>query len=244
MDNPCAARLDKHAIPHVIKLRHIRDGLINPREARVVRGKGGPMAPEAQMTAEPTAAAAMAEADVEAAMDAVVPTAAASVAVATAASATPASAVVAATSEPAPGAVAAEAAVPAAAAQADIEAAVDAVAATAGASTAGASVTAATAGASTAPASAMAEATSEPVGGRAADMVLLGHLLTSQLMGGLRHESPTPGCSLETDLARFWKDGILPIARRTDCQVVILWALLLLLAMGILGVFLGVYYLI
>ena len=105
-------------------------------------------------------------------------------------------------------------------------------------------MTAATAGASTAPASAMAEATSEPGGGRAADMVLLGHLLTSQLMGGLRHESPTPGCSLETDLARFWKDGILPIARRTDCQVVILWALLLLLAMGILGVFLGVYYLI
>ena len=90
----------------------------------------------------------------------------------------------------------------------------------------------------------MAAATSEPVGGRAADLVLLGHLLTSQLMGGLRHESPTPGCSLETDLARFWKDGILPIARRTDCQVVILWLLLLLLAMGILGVFLGVYYLI
>ena len=240
MDNPCAARLDKHAIPHVIKLRHIRDGLINPREPGVVRGKGGPMAPEAPMTAEPTAAAAVAEADVEAAMDAV----AASVAVATAASATPASAVVAATSEPAPGAVAAEAAAPAAAAQSDIEAAVDAVAATAGASTAGASVTAATAGASTAPASAMAEATSEPGGGRAADMVLLGHLLTSQLMGGLRHESPTPGCSLETDLARFWKDGLLPIARRTDCQVVILWLLLLLLAMGILGVFLGVYYLI
>jgi len=111
MDNACAASLDKKLRSRYSytssNSRRIRDALINPREARVVRGKGGPMAPEAQMTAEPTAAAAVAEADVEAAMDAVVPTAAASVAVATAASATPASAVVAATSEPAPGAVAA-----------------------------------------------------------------------------------------------------------------------------------------
>ena len=207
------------------------------------------MGAEARMAADPTAAAAVAEADVEAATAAVA-TAAASVAVATAALATTsASAVASATSEPAPEAVAAEAGAPGAAAtEADIEAAVGAVAATAGASTAGALVTAATAGASTAPASAMATATSEPVGGRAADVVLLGHLLTSQLMGGLRHESPTPGCSLETDFARFWKDAIVPVARRTDCQVVILWLLRLLLAMGcamgIFGVFLGVYYLI
>ena len=206
------------------------------------------MASGARMAADPTAAAAVAEADVEAATAAVA-TAAASVAVATAALATTsASAVASATSEPAPEAVAAEAGAPAAATEADIEAAVGAVAATAGASTAGALVTAATAGASTAPASAMATATSEPVGGRAADVVLLGHLLTSQLMGGLRHESPTPGCSLETDFARFWKDAIVPVARRTDCQVVILCLLRLLLAMGcamgIFGVFLGVYYLI
>ena len=71
--------------------------------------------------------------------------------------------------------------------------------------------------------------------------MLLGHTLTSQLIGGLRHESPTPGCSLESDFAKIWKNVILPVAARTDGQVVILFALLLLLGLITIAVFVGVY---
>ena len=73
--------------------------------------------------------------------------------------------------------------------------------------TAAASVAAAT------PASAIAAATSEPSRAHAADLVLLGHLLASQLMGS--------GCSLKSDFAKVWKNVVVPVAAasRTDWQV-------------------------
>ena len=72
-----------------------------------------------------------------------------------------------------------------------------------------ASVAAATA-ASTTPASAIAAATSEPARAHAADLVLLGHLIASQL-----------SCSLESDFAKVWKNVVVPVAAasRTDWQV-------------------------
>ena len=123
----------------------------------------------------------------------------------------------------------AEATVAAVVAEADIETAVAAVMATAAAS-----VAAATATPSTTPASARAAATSEPARGRAAEMVLLGHLLTSQLIGG-------GGCTLDSDLGKVWKDVIVPVAARTDWQDVLLFVLLLVLATGIIAVFVGLY---
>ena len=92
-------------------------------------------------------------------------------------------------------------------AEADVpaEAAVAAVVATAAAS----AVVASTA-ASTTPASAIAAATSEPARAHAADLVLLGHLIASQL-----------SCSLESDFAKVWKNVVVPVAAasRTDWQV-------------------------
>ena len=134
--------------------------------------------------------------------------------------------------------MAAEATVAAAVVDADLdlEAAVAAVVATAAAP-----VAAATAASTTSASSAIAAATSEPARAQAADPVLLGHMLTSQLIGGLRHESPTPGCSLESDFAKIWKNVIFPVAARTDGQVVILFALLLLLGLITIAVFVGVY---
>ena len=99
----------------------------------------------------------------------------------------------------------------------------------------------ATAASTTSASSAIPAATSEPARAQAADLVLLGHMLTSQLIGGLRHESPTPGCSLESDFAKIWKNVILTVAARTDGQVVILFALLLLLGLITIAVFVGVY---
>ena len=123
----------------------------------------------------------------------------------------------------------AEATVAAVVSEADIETGVAAVMATAAAS-----VAAATATPSTAPASARAAATSEPARGHAAEVVLLGHLLTSQLIGG-------GGCTLDSDLGKVWKDVIVPVAARTDSQDVLLFLLLLVLAIVILAVFFCVY---
>jgi len=123
--------------------------------------------------------------------------------------------------------MAAEASVAADVAEVDIEIAVAAVVATAAAS-----VVAATP--STTSASAIAATTSEPARGHAAELVLLGHLLTSQLIGG-------GGCTLDSDLGKVWKDVIVPVAARTDWQDVLLFVLLLVLAIIILAVLVGVY---
>lgn len=103
-------------------------------------------------------------------------------------------------------AAAAAAAAVATAAEAEMAAAAAVAAAVA---TAAASVAAATA-ASTTPASAIAAATSEPARAHAADLVLLGHLIASQL-----------SCSLESDFAKVWKNVVVPVAAasRTDWQV-------------------------
>ena len=64
--------------------------------------------------------------------------------------------------------------------------------------------------ASTTPASAKAAATFEPARAHAADLVLIGHLIASQL-----------SCSLESDFAKVWKNVVVPVAAasRTDWQV-------------------------
>ena len=125
----------------------------------------------------------------------------------------------------------AEAAEAAVVAEVDIEAAV--VAPTA-ASAAEAEATAASpAAASPTPASAMGAAAPEPARARAADLVLLGHRLTSQLIGG--------GCSLDSDVARVWRDVIVPVASKTNGEIVILFILILVLLVAIVAVFIGIF---
>ena len=124
--------------------------------------------------------------------------------------------------------VVAEAAEAAAVAEVDIEAAVVAPTAASAAEATAASPTASPAAASPTPASAP-----ESSRARAADLVQFGHRLTSQLIGG--------GCSLDSDVARVWNDVIVPVASKTNGEIVILFILILVLIVAILAVFIGIF---
>ena len=137
--------------------------------------------------------------------------------------------------------VVAEAAEAAAVAEVDIEAAVVAPTAASAAEATAASQTAAEAEATAAspaaasptPASAVGAAAPESARARAADLVQFGHRLTSQLVGG--------GCSLDSEVARAWKDVIVPVASKTNGEIVILFILILVLIVAILAVFIGIF---
>ena len=129
--------------------------------------------------------------------------------------------------------VVAEAAEAAVVAEVDIEAAVVAPTAASAAEATAASPPAAEAEATAASPAAASAAAPESARARAADLVQFGHRLTSQLIGG--------GCSLDSDVARVWKDVIVPVASKTNGEVVILSILILVLIVAILAIFIGIF---